>query len=65
MIKMIIAIALVVLLSGCASGSRNIMYGLGKREIEYYPDGTVKKETMENKTPFSDIFAIKIGKVGE
>ena len=48
-------------LSGCAFGGKNFFFGLGSREVEYYPDGTVKKEKMESKTPMEDVVNITAG----
>ncbi len=47
-------------LSGCVFAKRDFIIGQGSREIEYYEDGSVKKEKIESKI-IPDFNLIKTG----
>jgi hypothetical protein len=46
-----------VVCSGCFAAGRHFAIGLGKKQIEYYEDGSVKKEHIETKSLLEQIFS--------
>ena len=42
----------------CAYFGDNFVIGSGSKEVEYYPDGSVKSEKKECKSPISDVVSI-------
>ena len=53
--RLILLLSTCIFLSGCAQG---VFIGFGKHEIEYYEDGSVKRELAESKTPLENAVSV-------
>ncbi len=59
--RIIIAFLLCLSTSGCVFFIGRIgAIGFGKKSLEYYDDGKIKKETIESKSLLADIFNLGI-----